>query len=403
MESIFKYNSEPNINYDNISIIQIMNILKNLRLNISEEIKCLLFIKQKIEKKESVNVVENNEISEKLIQKYSLILNKLNELCIEEINYISETIIILEKKIKETKINNETDYIKDDAICDKIDLTINNYNKIIENINKTLSSLPYIFNLYLLYNKIEEEENIFIRNNIQEEEKNYKLENDKINNKKKKILSKKEKKTEEIISNREKMIKFSESLKYLNKKKNMIMNNCKNNNKEEKKEVIINKNDLQKNINELIKEKEELKNFIFKNCIKENEIKNFNKMKEENKILNEEINNLKLFFQELNNKYEKENEKFEKLKTERKELESENLKLIEYINNIISKKDIIKDYTNFKNNNLLGEQNNNNIHLVSTQTSNNNCIEYNKNDMFNVNINPNDFESVEMLKRLNKL
>ena len=199
------------------------------------------------------------------------------------------------------------------------------------------------------------------------------------------------------------MIKFSESLKYLNKKKNMIMNNCKYNNKEEKKEVIINKNDLQKNINELIKEKEELKNFIFKNCIKENEIKNFNKMKEENKILNEEINNLKLFFQELNNKYEKENEKFEKLKTERKELESENLKLIEYINNIISKKDIIKDYTNFKNNNLLGEQNNNNIHLVSNQISNNKYIEYNKNDMFNVNINPNDFESVEMLKRLNKL
>ena len=199
------------------------------------------------------------------------------------------------------------------------------------------------------------------------------------------------------------MIKFSESLKYLNKKKNMIMNNCKYNNKEEKKEVIINKNDLQKNINELIKEKEELKNFIFKNCIKENEIKNFNKMKEENKILNEEINNLKLFFQELNNKYEKENEKFEKLKTERKELEIENLKLIEYINNIISKKDIIKDYTNFKNNNLLGEQNNNNIHLVSTQISNNKCIEYNKNDMFNININPNNFESVEMLKRLNKL
>ena len=303
MENIFKFNLEPNINYEKTNMIQIKNILKNLRLNISEEMKCLSFIRQKIEKNEEINKGENIEISEKLLQKYSSILIKLNELCIEEINYISATLIILDKKIKENiNNNNALNLNKDDIILDKIDLTLNNYNKIIDNINKTISSLPFIFNLYLLYNKIEDEENQFIRNNMEIEENNFKNVNNRSNLKKKKNNLKKEEGKDNSISKREKIKKFSLFVQNLNNKKNF----------KNKKELVIDKNEknndiniiktnLQEKIKEVKEKKSELKNFVFKHCVKENELKNLSKMKEDNKILKEDIANLKNLIKELNN------------------------------------------------------------------------------------------------------
>ena len=390
MESIFKINLEPNLNYENVNLIQIKNKLKDLRLNISEEIKCLSFIKQNINK-ENINKDENFDINEALVQKYSLILNKLNELCIEEINYISETIIILDEKIKKDKTNNEIYFDKDDNIYDKIDLTINNYNKIIDNINKTISSLPYIFNLYLAYNNDLEEENNFIRNNIEKEEEKYGIEIKKLN-KKKKVEKYKfvEKKENNATQKREKMMKFNESLKNLNTKKNSRIKNNNNENNKINSSIQIKKNYLNKKVNEIELGKDELKNFVFKNCIKENEIKNFNKIKEDNKILNDEILKLKNIIKELKERYEYQNQKLEKLKNERLILENENFKLIEYVNKIFSEEEKNNDFD--KN-----SDKNNNINT----TNNSNYI---KNDEENViNINPNNFESIEMFKRLNKL
>ena len=390
MESIFKINLEPNLNYENVNLIQIKNKLKDLRLNISEEIKCLSFIKQNINK-ENINKDENLDINEALVQKYSLILNKLNELCIEEINYISETIIILDEKIKKDKTNNEIYFDTDDNIYDKIDLTINNYNKIIDNINKTISSLPYIFNLYLAYNNDLEEENNFIRNNIEKEEEKYGIEIKKLN-KKKKVEKYKfvEKKENNATQKREKMMKFNESLKNLNTKKNSRIKNNKNENNKINSSIENSKNNLNKKVNEIELEKDELKNFVFKNCIKENEIKNFNKIKEDNKILNDEILKLKNIIKELKERYEYQNQKLEKLKNERLILENENFKLIEYVNKIFSEEEKNNDFD--KN-----SDKNNNINT----TNNSNYI---KNDEENViNINPNNFESIEMFKRLNKL
>ena len=91
MENIFKFNLEPNLNYKNISLEQIKELSKKLRLNISEEKKCMLFINKNI-KSEFINNAENKEINQELLEKYTLIFNKLNDLCIEEINYISEVI-----------------------------------------------------------------------------------------------------------------------------------------------------------------------------------------------------------------------------------------------------------------------------------------------------------------------
>ena len=375
MENIFKYNLEPNINYENINFNQVKEILKNLRLNISDEIKCITFIKNKL-KKENINIDENCEINENLLKKYCLILEKLNELCLEEINYISETIIILDTRIKETNDKTNLDPQKEDIIYDKIDLTISNYNKIIDNINKTISSLPYIFNLYLLYNKIEDEENKYIRDNIEKEEIIYKQEH-KDTNKNKKI-DKIKKEEEKEITKREKMIKFNENLKNLNAKKNIKIKNADiNEDNQTKTNSEINKENLRKMIEELNSKKNELKNFIFKYCIKENEIKNFNKIKEDNKILNEEITKLKNIFKELNDRYKCQNEQLENLKNERINLENENSKLIEFIKII-----------------LLDDLKNSNNNIIDTNNIKNSFDIFNKNDNVDINNNQNNFNNI---------
>ena len=375
MENIFKYNLEPNINYENINFNQVKEILKNLRLNISDEIKCITFIKNKL-KKENINIDENCEINETLLKKYCLILEKLNELCLEEINYISETIIFLDTRIKETNDNTNLDSQKEDIIYDKIDLTISNYNKIIDNINKTISSLPYIFNLYLLYNKIEDEENKYIRDNIEKEEIIYKQEH-KDTNKNKKI-DKIKKEEEKEITKREKMIKFNDNLKNLNAKKNIKIKNADiNEDNQTKINSEINKENLRKMIKELNSKKNELKNFIFKYCIKENEIKNFNKIKEDNKILNEEITKLKNIFKELNDRYKYQNEQLENLKNERINLENENSKLIEFIKII-----------------LLDDLKNSNNNIIDTNNIKNSFDIFNKNDNVNINNNQNNFNNI---------
>ena len=375
MENIFKYNLEPNINYENINFNQVKEILKNLRLNISDEIKCITFIKNKL-KKENINIDENCEINETLLKKYCLILEKLNELCLEEINYISETIIILDSRIKETNDKTNLDPQKEDIIYDKIDLTVSNYNKIIDNINKTISSLPYIFNLYLLYNKIEDEENKYIRDNIEKEEIIYKQEH-KDTNKNKKI-DKIKNEEEKEITKREKMIKFNENLKNLNAKKNIKIKNADiNEDNQTKTNSEINKENLRKMIEELNSKKNELKNFIFKYCIKENEIKNFNKIKEDNKILNEEITKLKNIFKELNDRYKYQNEQLENLKNERINLENENSKLIEFIKII-----------------LLDDLKNSNNNIIDTNNIKNSFDIFNKNDNVNINNNQNNFNNI---------
>ena len=375
MENIFKYNLEPNINYENINFNQVKEILKNLRLNISDEIKCITFIKNKL-KKENINIDENCEINENLLKKYCLILDKLNELCLEEINYISETIIFLDTRIKETNDNTNLDSQKEDIIYDKIDLTISNYNKIIDNINKTISSLPYIFNLYLLYNKIEDEENKYIRDNIEKEEIIYKQEH-KDTNKNKKI-DKIKNEEEKEITKREKMIKFNDNLKNLNAKKNIKIKNADiNEDNQTKTNSENNKENLRKMIEELNSKKNELKNFIFKYCIKENEIKNFNKIKEDNKILNEEITKLKNIFKELNDRYKCQNEQLENLKNERINLENENSKLIEFIKII-----------------LLDDLKNSNNNIIDTNNIKNSFDIFNKNDNVNINNNQNNFNNI---------
>ena len=418
MIEIFKINLEPNIDYENTNFTQLKEILQNWRLNISEEIKCLSFIKNKIETDENINNSIENEIDndenikldEKIIEKYSKIFNKLQELCFQEINLISESIVIIDEIINnDNNEKTEKELNKEELVYDKINLTLNNYNKIIENINKTISSIPYMLNLYILYNKIGEEENKYIRENIKNEEENYYAEQkDNINKpvKKRNISSKKEKtiyeqNIETARSKREKMVKFSKSVKNKKFKKSYL--DSKININQIKLENSIKRDNLKDMTNDLEMAKNRLKNFVYNNCVKENEIKNLMKMKQENTFLNEEIINIKNSIKELQNLYEYQLEKLESLQNERNILEKENNQLIDYINKILideeqkGNEDKINNKNNFDNDNDNYNQENNDF-LINKNIDNKNINENNI-----INITPANFESIEMFKRLNKL
>ena len=422
MDDIFKINLEPNIDYNNTNLTEIKQKLNTWRLNISEEIKCILFIKNKIDlydknnKDEKDEEVEVIEIDDKIKEKYSKIFNKLEELCIQQINLISESIIDVNEIVTQNcneeiknKEDNEEEYM---LLYDKINFTLNNYNKIIDNINKTISSLPYILNLYLMYNKYEEEENKFIRENMEAEEEKYNSENfkndnnknNKKNNFNRNKIIKKEKSNginNTQISKRERMVKFSKSVQNKKFKKQNSYNpinrkNNKNNNNINLNIIDIENDYSRENLKELTLEakifSDNLKEYVYSNCVKENEIKNFNKIKEDNKMLSEEIINIKNSLKELNEIYESQLEKLEYLKNERSILEKENLQLCEYINQKLDKK---------INDNYIYEKNYNNNGFETMEINQNN--KFNAKDESDFNISPIDFESIEMLKRLNKL
>ena len=125
------------------------------------------------------------------------------------------------------------------------------------------------------------------------------------------------------------------------------------------------------------------------------------KIKEDNRILKEKIFNLKNIFQKLNNSYENQNEIFEKLIKERIYLENENLKLIEYVNNILLNKENNSNLESNKDNLL--ESTNKRINFKEKNLIKNN-LEYNsEEDIKIINTEPNNFDSIEMLKKLSKL
>ena len=88
------------------------------------------------------------------------------------------------------------------------------------------------------------------------------------------------------------------------------------------------------------------------------------------------------------------NEKLEKLKNERIILEKENSQLIEYINKIISEEEKNSDCINNKENK---------IGIILENNFKNNSTNIKRDDNIDINIKPDNFESIEMFKRLNKL
>jgi hypothetical protein len=400
MSEIFKINWEPNINYGSTTFNELKETLKNWRLNISEEIKCLIFLKSNIELKEddSNDQEEQAQIDSNLKEQYIKIFNKLEELCLQEINLISETIVNIDEvsNNEQNLPNNESDNNRVN-LYNKINLTLNNYNKIVENINETISSLSYLFNLYMMYIKYAEDEHNYIRENIKiEEEKFYeekkiqknrqKIEGgDKIKNKKKFFDNNFNDKNVPKLSKREKMIIFSKSLNGKQIKKRNKSNNNQNDIEQIQTQNNINRENLKDILYDTESIKDKLKDDIYSNCVKENEMKNFIKMKEDNKLLYDEMNNIKNSIAPLKDIYKSQLDKLNCLLNERKILEKENYQLCEYVNKILSEEENKIDIYDNDNN-----MNNKNDDEKNVETS-------------GINISPLDFQSFEMYKRLNKL
>ena len=194
------------------------------------------------------------------------------------------------------------------------------------------------------------------------------------------------------------MIKFSKSVQNKKFKKQNSYNpiNRKKNNNITSNIIDIENDYGRENLKELTLEaklfSDNLKEYVYSNCVKENEIKNFHKIKEENKMLSEEIINIKNSLKELNEIYESQLEKLEYLKNERSILKKENLQLCEYIN---------KKLDQNINDNYISEKNYSNNDFKSNEINQN--IKCNSKDESDFNISPMDFESIEMFKRLNKL
>ena len=291
-----------------------------------------------------------------MCQKFTKIFDKLEELCFQEINLICETIVRIDEILYRNKKGISSGLYNDYMIYDKINLTLNNYNKIIENINKTISSYPGILNIYLIYVKEAEEQNKFIRENIKNEEEKYVDEKIYINMKKttnnKKNNKIKNKSIERIKginlqninyneSKRERMVKFSESVKHKKfKKYNTNIDN--KNNKINTNQIKMEKYFKKENLKQILIETEDIKNAIkestYNNCVKKNEMKNLIKIKKDNTMLKKELKYIKDTIRELKCLYEFQFEKLELLKNEQTLLEKENLQLFEYINIILNDK-----------------------------------------------------------------
>jgi hypothetical protein len=267
--------------------------------------------------------------------------------------------------------------------------------------------LPYIFDLYLLYIKLDEDENKYIRDNINEEEAKYLIDNknpynnNNSNKSKSKTISKIKtinSKNDMSAKKRERMITFSKSVKNKTFKKLNNNDSNKNNNKNIINQIKIENNYKKQKLKDTIFEietiRDSLKDFINKHCIKENELKNLMKMKEDNIMLNEEIINIKNTMKELKNFYEYQLEKYECLKNEQNILEKENMQLIEYINKKLFDEGLINNNDkNINDNDYVFHNNSINQNFNQNSISGNNMI----------NITPDNFESIEMFKRLNKL
>lgn len=384
MSEIFKITLEPVLDFKSLTPSAITEKLKNWRINMSEEINCLLFIQNKIEKSTYVNFEKDIQ------EKYSLIFSKLQELCTQEISLISEGIIDIDNinKIKNNDINDSF------IIFDKINFILNNYNQIIDNINQTISSMPSILDLYLLYIKQESDNNKYIRENINEEQKNC---SDKKKKNDVKIFGYSTKNS--YRSNNSENSKLSRRLNYsknLNKKNIISKTSIKNDENKIKENIINENNNLKKTVFETKRICEEMKKNVNENCVNQNELKTYMKIKEDNIFLSNEIENMKGDLKNIENLYNMQIEKLKNLYDEQLMLANEN----NYLCNLINQK--IHEYEMENDNNM------NNIQQISTTNMNLFSNNINKNMSGNYknivldDIIPQSFESTEMLKRLNK-
>ena len=396
MNDDFVINIEPQLQ-NKLNNANFENKLLKWRDNMRDEINCLLFLQFKINN-------EKNNFDNNIKEKYSMILTKLEDLCTKEIDLINEGLVNIKSSEK-----NDNSKIKNNILFQQIEYIRNNYNKLIEGINNTITSSNDLFSFYKEYYKKNNNKNDSIigmkpisiskidpQISPRENEKNSddllsEIRNDisdvvsdnyfntnfsKIsstnvlsnitsiqNDSPKKVLSK--------FKNLLKMTKYKPKKKYKNDLTEIMSNkdiDIENVAEYEEKNLEYQKLSLE--IREVNKFINNLKDQIYFNCIMDDEKKTFEKMKDDNIKLNDELNKLKDNIKILDVNYKFLLKKLSEAEEEQIYLQNENKKLIDYIQQRYMKRNFNNIQQNNVNRNFLFQKNSSQKILTSLGTTN---------------------------------
>ena len=315
------------------------------RDNTRDIINYILYIQDKM-----IDEEKAKHMKSKIRLQYEKIFVKLQELCTKEIDFISEGIVNTEFLLSLANPKNDMN-----KLLTQVGNIRNNYNKIVDNINKTITSSKIVSQLckeYLRKYPMRKKEVKINESCIKEHQKSQDVLLNEIGNELNNI-SNISKDKESFLSHNKSQLKLidKEDLKespgeiLQQFKKSLRLTRYKPS--PQYKEALrtfmkdscnIDKPKLNDNIMSLYKEIEStrglcnnIKVYVHDNCYLLNEKKSYDKMKEDNTMINKEISNIKKTIKTGTEAYKALIQKITVLEEDQIQLQKENEKLIKYI------------------------------------------------------------------------
>ena len=315
------------------------------RDNTRDIINCILYIQDKM-----IDEEKAKHMKSKIRLQYEKIFVKLQELCTKEIDFISEGIVNTDFLLSLANPKNDMN-----KLLTQVGNIRNNYNKIVDNINKTITSSKIVSQLckeYLRKYPMRKKEVKINESCIKEHQKSQDVLLNEIGNELNNI-SNVSKDKESFLSHNKSQLKLidKEDLKespgeiLQQFKKSLRLTRYKPS--PQYKEALrtfmkdscnIDKPKLNDNIMSLYKEIEStrglcnnIKVYVHDNCYLLNEKKSYDKMKEDNTMINKEISNIKKTIKTGTEAYKALIQKITVLEEDQIQLQKENEKLIKYI------------------------------------------------------------------------
>lgn len=315
------------------------------RDNTRDIINCILYIQDKM-----IDEEKAKHMKSKIRLQYEKIFVKLQELCTKEIDFISEGIVNTEFLLSLANPKNDMN-----KLLTQVGNIRNNYNKIVDNINKTITSSKIVSQLckeYLRKYPMRKKEVKINESCIKEHQKSQDVLLNEIGNELNN-MSNISKDKESFLSHNKSQLKLidKEDLKespgeiLQQFKKSLRLTRYKPS--PQYKEALrtfmkdscnIDKPKLNDNIMSLYKEIEStrglcnnIKVYVHDNCYLLNEKKSYDKMKEDNTMINKEISNIKKTIKTGTEAYKALIQKITVLEEDQIQLQKENEKLIKYI------------------------------------------------------------------------
>ena len=315
------------------------------RDNTRDIINCILYIQDKM-----IDEEKAKHMKSKIRLQYEKIFVKLQELCTKEIDFISEGIVNTEFLLSLANPKNDMN-----KLLTQVGNIRNNYNKIVDNINKTITSSKIVSQLckeYLRKYPMRKKEVKINESCIKEHQKSQDVLLNEIGNElnnisniskdkesflfhnksQLKLLDKEDLKESpgEILQQFKKSLRltrYKPSPQYKEALRTFMKDSCN-----------IDKPKLNDNIMSLYKEIEStrglcnnIKVYVHDNCYLLNEKKSYDKMKEDNTMINKEISNIKKTIKTGTEAYKALIQKITVLEEDQIQLQKENEKLIKYI------------------------------------------------------------------------